>query len=1187
VPGIDKASGTSARTIALMSRLVIRLFGSPRFVFDGESWRFAAPPRTLPLLAYLVLRARPVPRSAVAAALWPDELDADARANLRRHLSRLRAALPAVEGTNWILEREGSIAWNDAAPAEVDVAAFMRCAGDPGTRAEALAWCDGDLLESAPADDEWLIVERERLRSVYHDVLLDAAAGANRARDFAQAIVYAERLLHGDEWREDALRHLMAARYESGDRSGALAEYGRFAERLEHELRTAPMLETTALRERIAAGLPLVDLGARPFETEHDAAGGTGAFVGRRNELDRLRGVWTRAARGFGGALFIAGEAGIGKSRLAAEFTTLVERQGGRALVGATAQPESAPYQALIGAAQRGLAAFPSDRLADVWLRVLAHALPEIRAIRPDLGEGEELDPVRARIRLHEAIARLFETIARARPLVLVLEDLHWAGGDTIDALEMLARHASGAPLLLVATYRPEEAGPAHPLRAAMRRLQAERRATRITPGALSEIEIAELVASTPALAAAPPRLTLAVAELSEGNPLFAWQLLRGYVETSEIPDRDGAVRGVSDAILARVERLSTDVRAVADVAATVGRDFTIELVAHAGGWTESVVARAIDELVVRHLVRESAGTGASAFAHALIATTIYAHTAPALRAQRHRRIARALEQTGEGDLGALGSIARHWELAGEREQGGAAYLRAAQAAFAVYAHDEAVRYARRAAELTDDVQTRYAALHLAVSAAQFADAGVDTLREDLERLEAVVAELGDAERFAMLEAWESYYGSLGKRDLQALTIEAMFALAERSGDARERVIALDSRGFMALNRGLISEADPVLREALHLAEAGTDRELLARVRMRVISMLIRKGDVEAALVELDTQRRELGPDATLRDRLRLHAAEASCAQMLENAEMCRRVGEAFLDVAQRACDVDAEAKAHALLAYAAHQRGEASAMRAHDDRAIALFEQLGRPHPLCVTLGNRGVFEREIGQIDDALAFWDRAGSIGDAIGHRDSVATRLINRAEAEFVRRHLAQADALARRALEVSIETGEERLVAEALVLLGAVECARGEVAGGIVRMREGIARRVATEGIRSLADDLCYLVEALLAAQARDEAQIAAAELEAIAFPLSVAKYPARVCLVLGLAARTAGDSATAERHLAEGRRILQARLALLEPRDAQAHRELPFNRRLLEPESDRHDREAEPSRGTSTAPRNR
>jgi DNA-binding SARP family transcriptional activator len=1138
--------------------LVVTLFGPPWLSLDGVRSPEPLPTRCLILLAFLALRREPISRASVTAALFPDQMESEARTNLRRHLHRLKQALPDF-GVDWIVDEHGRIGWNHAA-APVDVAAFLDGISDPDRIAEAVELYRGDLVEGV--EHEWLVVERERLRILYLNALRDLGVAARRRRDFAAAIRYAERLLSHDDLREDALRELIGARYEEGDRSGALATYERFALRLLDALDVEPMPETTALRDAISAGLPLRDPETTlPFGSDDDkGVAGDSPFVGRRGELGTLHRAWMRAARGFGGSVLLAADAGMGKSRLVAELAEVAQREGARVLSGFTAQPESAPYQALVVAAQRGLPALGRDTLDDVWASALAGVLPEIRAIRSDLRAAETLDQGRARLRLHEALAQFFETIARARPLVLILEDLHRAGRDTVEAIEAVARRATGAPLLLVATYRPEEADAAGDIRALARRLQSEQRATRLTLSALRDDEIGDLIARTPAFEGAPPELAPAVARLSEGNPLFAWQLLRSYEETGRIPDADGAMRTVGDAILARVDRLAPDVRAVADAAATVGVAFAPDVVAVAGGWSEAVVSDALDELLLRRLVYASTvDSGTYMFSHALVAHAIYAATEPALRASRHRRIARLLERSALADRTLLAVTARHWDLAGDPERARSAYLQAAEAAFAVFAHDEAAAYARRSADLAPGDAERFAALAIALRAG-YLRADVAGRGIDLERIDEIAGRLGDEERFLVLDAQAAYYAQGGDDARHVAAIDAMFASAESSGEIHRRIAALEARARMLFVQGRVAEVESPLGEALALAKQHGDPAVQARVSIRLANAQMRLGDGARALDTLRRRRADLNESSSPAEWLDLLNVEVNCAFALEEMEIGGRAGAEQLELARRVGDIDSEGKALGALSYFAHWKGDALRMREYSDLALASFERIGNAQALAATLLNRGVLEFELGRVEDALRFWERAEELSKGIGLRDGVVTAAINRAEAELVRERFEVSSALGRHAVELARETGEARHLAEALVMLGTAEAALGNVHDGLRDLRAGIAMRRATGGVRSLPNELCYLVEASLRAGELSAAREAAEELARL--DLASAKYPARVQLVLSRFHHAAGDVVAAKRCADEGRRLLKHRLAELTPPDAKAYRALPFSRAL-------------------------
>ena len=181
-----------------------------------------------------------------------------------------------------------------------------------------------------------------------------------------------------DPWREDVVRRIVAMRYESGDRAGALSEYAAFAKRLCAELGAEPMSETAAVAERIARGEAPGEE-ERKEEERTDAGPAVLPFVGRRDEMERLLEGWRRVAGGRGACAFVGGEAGIGKSRLVAEFARVVEERGGRVLTGATGSPEAIPYEAVVDALRSALPLVASLR-PGIALAGVAALLPELHA---------------------------------------------------------------------------------------------------------------------------------------------------------------------------------------------------------------------------------------------------------------------------------------------------------------------------------------------------------------------------------------------------------------------------------------------------------------------------------------------------------------------------------------------------------------------------------------------------------------------------------------------------------------------------------------------------------------------------------------------------------------------------------------------------------------------------------------
>ncbi|MGD0472453.1 MAG: FxSxx-COOH system tetratricopeptide repeat protein [Candidatus Velthaea sp.] len=328
----------------------IHLFGRPHLSEDDVPLKFKAPARALSLLTYLFVHgSAPLSRDAVAFALWPDDMESDARANLRRHLFYLTNDVlpPPAPHTPWIVADKRTIGWNAEAAAWCDLREFERLS-TAGDASEAVALYRGDLLEGF--EDEWLEAPRERFRELQVRLLLDLIAGSRAAKAHAAGIGYARQLLAIDPWREDGIRALIELRNANGDRAGALATYRDFVKRLEAEMGVAPMPETTRVYERVATitapSAPLEsgdaggDAGAGDGQPPSEAESADGAFVpspfwhapqsisnaeavrsvpsftGREAELALLEAaLWERT-----GQAAIFGLGGVGKSALAREY---------------------------------------------------------------------------------------------------------------------------------------------------------------------------------------------------------------------------------------------------------------------------------------------------------------------------------------------------------------------------------------------------------------------------------------------------------------------------------------------------------------------------------------------------------------------------------------------------------------------------------------------------------------------------------------------------------------------------------------------------------------------------------------------------------------------------------------------------------------------------------------------------
>jgi AAA ATPase domain len=413
----------------------------------------------------------------------------------------------------------------------------------------------------------------------------------------------------------------------------------------------------------------------------------------------------------------VAGEAGIGKSRLAAELARLALADGGQVLVGHADEEPLAPYQPFLEALgqHEGLAA-ATARLPDGVRAPLARLLPaaDREAPGPAGSQDQELD----RFRLLEGVAALLAELARAAPLLLVLEDLHWADRATLAMLLHLARSPSQAALLVLVTCRPGGPGVGDQWAESLAELRRHRLAEPLTVQALEQAAVGGLI--TGYIGHRPPaRLAAAIGHATDGNPFFIEELLGHLVETGALDARTGrwpapaAVEqlglpeGVREVLARRLARLSAPTVELLQVAAVLGREFEFTLLGRMTGWDDERLVEGVEEALRAGILSERGASWVASysFRHALIRQALYEHLSLPRRQGLHLRAAEAIEAEGLPAVNRLAVVALHLRLAGPRaDQGKAVQLsvRAGEAAVGVYAWDEAVGHLRAALQLLE-----------------------------------------------------------------------------------------------------------------------------------------------------------------------------------------------------------------------------------------------------------------------------------------------------------------------------------------------------------------------------------------------------------------------------------------------------------------------------------------------------
>jgi len=1148
--------------------LQIHFLGQPRFFVDGEPHKFSGSRKALTLLAYLLLnRGVPLARDSAAFTLWADDTEEDARADLRRHLNYVKTALPAApQQQPWISAEGDTLQWNPVAPAWFDVAEFERSAAVPNERARAIELYAGDLLENLY--DDWLFPARERLRNLFISCLNELLLDSRSRSDFAAAIALAQRILRVDPWREDTVRHLMSVRYEAGDRAGALRDYDDFKRRLRDEMDVDPMLETSALRETIVRNAPVADVQVpeRSVAGDERVAAPSLPFVGRDAEMDELRALWNRAAHGRGGAVLISGEPGIGKSRLASELALLVGAQGGRVLVGGTLHPESAPYQPIAEALRSALPLVAGLDLQPIWLSAVGQIVPELRARRTDLPPLPALDPERERARLFEAMASCLQGFAKPRPVLLVLEDLQWAGEATIAALEFLARRAIAQSVLIVGTYRSGETDAAHSLREARRRLQREGLVGHLDLARLAESAVRDVFLRVPELRGASESAAAHAYAESEGNPLFLGEVIRDSVESGSAP-RNAIPHGLRDTIQARVSRLSEQARFVAQLAAVVGPVFDIDAVAQISGWPESQTLDAIEELVDRHVVREAGRRAAFdyAFTHHLVQSAIYDAIPADGRARWHRRAARAM-QSIHGDRGdeIAAMLATHFDRAGDAAEAATQYLGAARNAAAVYANDEALAHAARGLELSSNSDERYELTALQESLDGRLGRRTEQLSA-LDELERIARESDDIDRRCdVLARRVALHRAIGEREQELARLEEFSSRADSSGDPDWRARAQLSRATYYVSVGKLDDARRSLDSALLAPSKRTNKQIETECLCRLAYVLTLQGSSAegiAAISRAIAAAEASGNQALLAQSLFTASTAAALRQdFAQTHHFAERALEAYRAIGDR----EGEADCCARLGMAAGRRLLIDLAREWYEKARTIYGALGKRQGQAAVSLNVGLMYYMVGLVDQALDANQAAARIFEELDDLLGITLSTLNMGIARYTQGEYEEAKRLSQRALELARSLGSARTEAAALGNLGAVERELGDLSSAIEHLHAALDVRKSTGTSPDGALDLAEL--AITYARTGDKAAARRTADELMSLDESSYEMTVSPQLVPSAAAqayRVAGQRKRASEALERARAILARRLAKL-PDDARtAYERLPYNRELL------------------------
>ena len=635
-------------------------------------------------------------------------------------------------------------------------------------------------------------------------------------------------------------------------------------------------------------------------------------FVGRSVELERLRALMPQEAGDGRRIVLIGGEPGAGKSRLVREFAGETAENGALVLIGSCDAVVQTPYGPFVEALERLVEVIEPDELqaaVSVGGGELTRLVPDLALRVSGLPAPVDADPDTERHRLHTAVTHLLAAVSRQRPVLLVIEDGHWADAPTLLLLRHLARSAGDACLLVLTTFRDTEADVPESLSETLADLRRSEAVERIRLDGLSNDEVAEFVrrAAGGELGAELQELADALCDLTNGNPFLMCELWRALVETHALemsgdtvlilrsPAELGSPESVREVVSRRLARLEPRTSDLLELAATAGPEFELGIVRAATRLDERELLVSLDEAVRSGMIEDPQSPGLSyRFTHELVRRALYDRLSGVRRSELHLRVGEALEANREPTGRTLADLAHHFGAAVPFDSAGkgAQYnVLAARAAVTALAFDEAAARLRLALRLGIEGDANRARIYLELGNASHRAGKAGDALGAFRTAAEIARELSDAELLAQAAigyedtCWRPGIADEGAAELLAEAVDELgtedsslrvlllgglargldfqgdherarvvranaIAMARQLDDRRGLATVL-MRGYWALGASPIEEVQDMLTEARDLGDELGDTEIRVEAMAWRVPAFVALGDLPAARQEV------------------------------------------------------------------------------------------------------------------------------------------------------------------------------------------------------------------------------------------------------------------------------------------------------------------------------------------------